>query len=220
MRNLLRVLKWLVISAFVLALGLVGYVIISFLVLGPLCVKYGIGWDAAFHKWHLAMEAGDPSDAKRWAGRMIGYSNPKIPRHATEAHQCLAGAFELAGDYERSLELYDQYPGNSFSTFSAPLASGRVYYKMDRKSDAFRAYCDFAMRQVRYHSKGNPAVPRRSILGDCYAYEKALCPFLTYPDFLKFMRSEWKKTGNDEEFREAMEYLEMLASPTREPRKK
>ena len=40
-----------------------------------------------------------------------------------------------------------------------------------------------------------------------FAYEGNLLPFGSYRAFMTFMEQQWEKTGNDDTYREAMEYL-------------
>jgi hypothetical protein len=46
-----------------------------------------------------------------------------------------------------------------------------------------------------------------------FPYKRNLIPFRYYMDFMFFMEWQWEKTGNDENCREAMEYLREAASP-------
>lgn len=46
-----------------------------------------------------------------------------------------------------------------------------------------------------------------------FPYKRNLLPFRSYMDFMFFMELQWEKTGNDEKYREAMEYLREAETP-------
>jgi tetratricopeptide (TPR) repeat protein len=222
-----RVLTWVILLTLLAPVAVLGYVALEVLFLEQYRDEHGYSSQGANHKWHIAMNAGDAEAAKYWANRMIHYASdsPALPdnhpRSSAHAYRCLAGAYELAGEYKEALALYRECPRDSLvDPFSSPLAQARVYYRMGRKEDAFRAYCEFgAAWQNRMRSA---TLARDQILGGKFPYEKALSPFrrydqfgdfmrrASYDEFLDFMRGEWEKTGKAEEYREAMDFLESL----------
>ncbi len=176
-------------------------------------------------QWKTAMNTGDAARAKQLAKWLIIRSSDSDftpyyrPSSRTEAYRRLAAAHELAGEYEEALRVHERYDEVVIvDELSPPLAIGRILFKMGRKQEAFRKYCEYAATLREQKVKGY-AVDGSDIVADQYAlpYEHALSPFKTYEQFLQFAREEWEATGKDDKYRPAMEFLESLAHVKVEP---
>ena len=276
---MMRYLKW--------CLLLVVLVPVAFLGLYLLEIwrhEHGYSSSGAEHKWFLAMHSGDAEKAKYWAEQALRHSSDPGDRgdfsdDRAYAYLLLATADEFAGEYEDALRLYRDDATTSLSVrfpSPAPAALGRVYYKLGRRADAFRAYCEYSVEfkhsfpahrsevsaedlrmifpgdpqfllerepgqlamdeEVRAYEEEmgrapwilqllrdrEPGLATDEELGgfmkayrektgrSAFPYELRLCPFRTYGEFRDFMQDEWQKTGNAEEYREAMEFLESV----------
>jgi len=181
--------------------------------------EHGYTYAGAGSKFFEAMNGGDTETAKYWAQRMIHYADrdPPIPDLLQQTHQSLAEAHELGGELGEALSLYE-HDG------ALPVGAARVYFKLGRNEEAFRAYCEFAVENKKRLGRrggttmrgGEADVVRELIAGTDrtnFPYKRNLIPFRYYTDFMFFMERQWEKTGNDETYREAMEYLRQAEKP-------
>ncbi len=207
------VLKWIVCMLFVAVALFILYMALEVTVISEYRHNHGLIYAGAEYNCIQAMNGGDSADAIRWAQRMIDLTSGDypIPEHRLTSYHFLARAYEMAGQYEQAIQVYAQHP-------RWPRDEGCVHYKLGDKKKAFEAFCKFA---VQHKHQANLTLPlnmqhgrvgafRDRAEGGHFPYEKALWPFSGYTQFLNFMRREWKATGNHEDYREAMEFLEAI----------
>ncbi len=181
--------------------------------------EHGYSYAGAEFKFIDAMNRGESATAKNWAQRMVHYADRdrRIPDRLQMAHQALAEAHELAGELEEALSLYE-HEG------ALPVGAARVYFRLGREEESFRAYCEFALENKKSVGRrrgttmggGEAEVVRLLTAGSDtadFSYKRNLIPFRYYMDFMFFMELQWEKAGNDEKYREAMEYLREAESP-------
>jgi tetratricopeptide (TPR) repeat protein len=209
------VLKWIVRMLFVAVALFILYMALEVTVISEYRYKHGLIYAGAVNNCIEALDRGDSTAAIHWARRMIDLTSGDypIPEDRLESYHFLARAYEMAGQYEQALQVYDQDP-------HWPRDEGCVHYKLGDKKKAFEAFCKFAVQHKHQfnltlplnmqHGRVGAFLDRAN--GGHFPYEKALWPFPGYTQFLNFMRREWKETGNHEDYREAMEFLEAMTT--------
>lgn len=207
--------KWIIRMIVFVAAVLILYMALEVTVISEYRYRHGLIYAGAEANCIEAMNRGDSTNAIRWAQRMIDLTSGdyRIPEHRLEAYHCLACSYEIAGQYEQAMQVHNQHR-------RWPRDEGRVYYKLGDNAKAFEAFCQFVVLEKRRLKLTLP-LDRQSarvrtffdrVNGGYFSYEKAMWPFRSYEQFLHFMRREWKDTDNHEDYREAMELLESLAS--------
>ncbi|MHB9080968.1 MAG: tetratricopeptide repeat protein [Pirellulaceae bacterium] len=207
------VLKWIVCMILLAVSLFVVYMALEVTVISEYRHKHGLIYGGAVHNYIQAMNRGDSTDAIRWAQQMIDLTSGDypIPERRLTSYEFLARAYEMAGQYEQSLQVHDQYP-------HWPRDKGTVYYKLGDKKKAFEAFCEFALLEKRQLKLTLPLdmqyarvrTFRDRATGGFFPFEKALWPFTDYTQFYDFMNGRWKETDNHEDYREAMEFLEAM----------
>jgi tetratricopeptide (TPR) repeat protein len=209
-----------VVLAAVVVLPLLLIALLAFgVLLGVWQHEHGYSYAGAEAKFTEAMNRGESAMGKYWAQRMVDYAarDRRIPDRLQMAYGFLAEAHELAGELEEALSLYE-HDG------ALPVGAARVYFKLGRNEEAFRAYCEFALEnKKRLGRRGRKTMTSGEAEGvriltagtdtADFPYKRNLIPFRSYMDFMFYMQLQWEKTGNDEKYREAMEYLRQAETP-------
>ena len=185
------------------------------------------GWSlcAAGSKYFHCIQTGDGDGAIFWAERYLSiikkdrmkyYRGPNGP---IIDKKYLAYAQELRGVcLEEPLEYFQQHP-----EFDSTANRARLLYKLQRKQEAFKEYCRFFEEKYPNTLENSQYDYGRTNIMDnvyghvmcsepCAGIENSLHfrPFMRYSDFYRFMKDEYEKAGEPEEYSDMMKLFETV----------
>ena len=207
---------FIVCCAFVISIPLL---VILFVIISVYVHEYH-SLCGATSKYFTAMKEGNGPNAVYWAEKTIKYAKKEKRRHEDDyKEEWLGYAFELNGQYEEALRVY-QEPGKELMLTNLNVA--RVQYKLGQTKEAFQGYCQHAndclvkykepLKDERWNYRINALLRIRcEFTMEQDGLNMRLSPFLEYKDFLDFMEEEYAKLGKPPEHVAAMELFEAIA---------
>ena len=167
-------------------------------------------------KFAQAVQNRDKAKALSLANGIGGFKG--VPYNPGSKYICLGIAYELNGEYEKSLRQYQIIDVGAYS-FCA-----RVYYKQERYADAFNAYCQLAELAICQYENAVKlySVTPEQAKAACRGLIKRRVLFFNedqnspvfngYGSFLDWLNRQYEQTEEPEKYERAVQFLRDAAS--------
>jgi len=185
---------------------------------------FGFNYKGVSHYFDTAMKEGNGKEAVYWAKKLMAF------RRITVSPVMVGYAYELNGEYERALEVYENYPSKYSSVCEFQIT--RIKFKLNQREEAFRGYCQSADRCLEQNKEllSVQRLEHQRLEQQIWALEQRsralgrirygftmendrfmrLSPFLEYRVFLDFMEEEYQKLCEPPEYAAAMELFRAI----------
>ncbi len=151
-----------------------------------------------YERFDRAVFAADGAEAQKIAEKLDDYLRFRSSALYDGA------ARESSGDYSGALEVYKVLNDKAVSL------QARTLYRLDRRADAFAAYCRFAEKAEPSNEALRPvalaAAKRRVLLYGDANERSPLDPFADYAEFLRFVKTEFAKTDDPAKYETAVQF--------------